>query len=368
MDKQHIIEALQKSIDEFGINIINNKNRLRSILNDALPGTIYKFDRKCLLDALEIDEWKILLEVNQKGLNERNRAINVLLPLMKTNLGWTEERCFLILDCYTSAMGWAGIVMSQMQQNQQSHKNVESHNAKLNTYKSEPLTLEKQNNRNIDFSTIHQKTGVNDSPIISKQTSKISIITPSVGSTIRFGSYEWRVLSVEENRSLIITKDLSHINIPYNKDFIPVNWETCTLRKWLNENFFKSFYGVEQSKIILTKNRNENNQWYGTYGGNDTTDRIFLLSLSEVVKYFGDSGNLQNRVQSLSGCIDDEYNLDRIANYRDSSSWWWLRSPGKGKDDAANVFCDGTIMVDGGYVNNENRDGGIRPALWLTWE
>ena len=65
---------------------------------------------------------------------------------------------------------------------------------------------------------------------------------------------------------------------------------------------------------------NPNNPWYGTSGGNATTDKVFLLSLDEVVKYFGDSGDLLNKRRkdykgnavSAGDSLYDEYNDSRI--------------------------------------------------------
>ena len=40
-------------------------------------------------------------------------------------------------------------------------------------------------------------------------------------------------------------------------------------------------------------NKNPNNPWYGSMGGEDTQDKIFLLTIEDVVcKYFGDSSRL----------------------------------------------------------------------------
>jgi hypothetical protein len=106
MEKDKIISALRKAITQYVVEIINNKFRLKSILSDILPGVINKFERKFLLDALEIDEWQILLSTHSNGSSDHARAIGILTSLLMDNLGWTEERSNLILECYTTAMGW----------------------------------------------------------------------------------------------------------------------------------------------------------------------------------------------------------------------------------------------------------------------
>lgn len=62
-----------------------------------------------------------------------------------------------------------------------------------------------------------------------------------------------------------------------------VTWETCTLRTWLNDTFLnKAFTSDEQSAIISTTITNEKNSNSNTAGGNTTTDKIYLLSETEV--------------------------------------------------------------------------------------
>ena len=86
---------------------------------------------------------------------------------------------------------------------------------------------------------------------------------------------------------------------------------------------------------------------YGTAGGNDTEDNIFLLSIDEANKYFKS---------------DDE----RIANYDGEAAWWWLRSPGYDGSNAAYVNRGGNVDYFGDYVSHD--DIAIRPALWINLE
>jgi hypothetical protein len=119
-----------------------------------------------------------------------------------------------------------------------------------------------------------------------------------------------------------------------------------------------------------TRNNNPNNPWYNSKSSKATVDRVFLLSLDEVVKYFGDSGDLALRRKknySDNEYIWDQYSEARRAIQRhrrefDPDSGWWLRSPGKNYHHAVNVVPNGYIEVGGSYVIN---NGGIRPALWL---
>jgi hypothetical protein len=188
---------------------------------------------------------------------------------------------------------------------------------------------------------------------------------------VKLGGIDWRVLTVENNRALLISEKILEKR-PYNIEGKDITWENCTLRKYLNNEFYNKL-GVVKPAIAETRNSNPDNLWYGTPGGNATSDKVFLLSIDELVKYFGDSGDLKNErrkdfngnVRSDGYCIYDQYNSARIANYgSEGACWWWLRSPGSRSRSAARVDVDGSVDVDGYSVNNVS--GGVRPAFWLN--
>ena len=187
--------------------------------------------------------------------------------------------------------------------------------------------------------------------------------TINVGDIIPFSKYSWRVLDIQDGKALILSERVIEKRL-YHSSWAAVTWETCTLRQYLNGEFYNSFSTEEKARIAETRIPNNNNPWYGTNGGNVTNDRIFLLSIEEVVKYFGDSGQLRNR-PSNSAYINDKYNSARIAqDGNGGASWWWLRSPGINSFYAASVDSDGSIYIN--RVNVVYGGGGIRPALWLN--
>jgi hypothetical protein len=198
-------------------------------------------------------------------------------------------------------------------------------------------------------------------------------ITAAVGDIIEFGGYEWRVPDVSGGKALLLSEYILECR-PYNEEYADVTWEVCTLRAYLNGEFYESFGICERERIVTVTNQNLDNQWSEAKGGNDTQDKIFLLSLSEVVKYFGDSGQLQNKPSSAIWFINDDFNEKRIAFHLDAGqnyiyngknlgAWWWLRSPGLESTGAA-LVREGIVFVDGYYVSQA--DGGLRPAFWVT--
>ncbi len=171
-----------------------------------------------------------------------------------------------------------------------------------------------------------------------------------VGNVIKFGKYnrEWIVLDKKEGKVLILAKKSvgkgsyhsEEINITWGKKNI--TWEECSLRKWLNEDFYGDFfYEREKRQICEMKVKNFSNPKYGTWGGNDTMDKIFLLSIDEVEKYLG-----SNKVRAID-------------------SWWWLRSPGYCSLSATVVNLDGVILPNGIATYSKRA---IRPALWFDIE
>jgi hypothetical protein len=189
-----------------------------------------------------------------------------------------------------------------------------------------------------------------------------------VGDIIEFGGYNWKVLALENGRALVISEKVFDGRVYYGGPTgASVTWATCSLRTYLNGEFYNKFSAADRARIAEVTNVNKNNQWRpSTAGGANTTDKIFLLSIEEVVKYFGDSGQLANRPDGAQ--IDDQYNQARAARgtwASNSFSAWWLRSPGLLPSRAAFVTSEGKLDMVGeaGWMTSLAK--GVRPAMWL---
>ena len=199
-----------------------------------------------------------------------------------------------------------------------------------------------------------------------------------IGSIISFGGYKWRILDTQGNTALIITENIIEQRI-YHDAYKDITWAECALRKYLNGQFYDKFSATDKSRIIPVINKNSDNQWYGTKGGEDTQDNIFLLSIEEAAcKYFGDSSSkLENPKGNRRYWFErkDENNSKRIARLecKDRIWWWWLRSPGRVNVKAVYIHGDGNIGIQGnnvlkGNISDGKCTGGVRPALWLKLE
>jgi len=212
---------------------------------------------------------------------------------------------------------------------------------------------------------------------------KSSMDSIEEGDLIRFGGHDWRILDIQDGKALILSdKILSErrfrTSVPRVVAQDPhITWEISPFRRYLNETFYEETF-IEDEKILIVETQitTNSNLWFGASGGNDTIDKVFLLSVEEVVNYFGDSGQLNdvpdmmNPGRREASYIDDQYNEVRIAENNETgiASLWWLRSPGYSLE-ASHVLHDGRIYM--GLHYNEHLYtifGGIRPALWLSLE
>lgn len=172
-------------------------------------------------------------------------------------------------------------------------------------------------------------------------------------SYFKYEPIKWRVIKCENGEALLLS-DIVLDKQKYNKRLKKVTWEKSTLRKWLNKKFMnRAFSSSEQEAIHTTKVINEDNYYYKTDGGNDTLDKIYLLSLSETdeEKEYG---------------FTDSYGMTiKYSNYADLDDYqyWWLRTPGEKNISAAAVDMSGEAYVGGGESDMEL---GIRPVLHLN--
>lgn len=187
-------------------------------------------------------------------------------------------------------------------------------------------------------------------------------VTYHVGDIITLGYYggeavEWQVLTIDGPKLLVISK-YGLDSQPYNTIYTDVTWETCTLRNWLNNDFYNStFSEAEKGKIRETEVKNDDNPYYGTPGGNDTTDKVFLLSIAEAMTYF--------ESDEARECLPTQYAVSRGVWKSDyHGCYWWLRSPGIVSKRAAYVFFDGGLNEYSANVDFVSL--AVRPAMWIT--
>ena len=180
----------------------------------------------------------------------------------------------------------------------------------------------------------------------------------NVGNIITFGSYpfyadgskkaiDWKILDIDENGDALVISDYALDNVKYNKRKRDITWEESSIRKWLNGTFIdKAFTAEQRSKIILSKIENDDNAEYGTKGGNNTYDKLFLLSIDEAEKYF--KNDEARRAYPTPYAKSKKSVNGNLYEPSGGSCWWWLRSPGDSQNHAATVYSDGCVFSYGG--------------------
>ena len=157
---------------------------------------------------------------------------------------------------------------------------------------------------------------------------------------------EWEILDYDEEsgKTLLASRYIEKIIAYDDKENVTeTTWKDCTLRKWLNSEFYEEAFSKDEKALIAANTYSE---------GEDMEDNVFILSYSEVEKYYPITN---------AGSI-----IDRICALRNGASRdWWLRTP----DEESGITSAyvALITADGGsckpYAELAN-EGFCDESLW----
>lgn len=203
-----------------------------------------------------------------------------------------------------------------------------------------------------------------------------SIFDAMIGDVILYGKYlqtdipsyaddpiEWLVIDKTDTAILVLSVYALE-GRDYHSKNENVTWETCDIRAWMNDTFcLNAFNDSELERVMWVEL--ENPKTGSVRGGNNTIDRVFLLSVPEVRKYFP-------RDPSRS-CEPTDFAISQgiYVNPATGNIWWWTRSPGSKPNKAAGVYGGGKLDLDGCTVDNPKYKypiNGFRPAMWINIE
>lgn len=197
---------------------------------------------------------------------------------------------------------------------------------------------------------------------------------------------KWRVLSVDgDDAFLLADKNLDVQRYNDNEEETDVTWETCTLRSWLNgygkdsnaceidyseSNFLNNAFSLsEQDAIKNTIVVNEDNPYYSTEGGDNTEDKVYLLSIEEAMNedygFTSTTSSSDTRVSVNTAYVADGGEIgSTLVKNENEENLWWLRTPG----DVS--YCVAVIRSMG-YIYSYGFDASydypaIRPVLRLN--
>ncbi len=211
------------------------------------------------------------------------------------------------------------------------------------------------------------------------------------GDIIVFGSYEqdnntengkepieWIVLA-NDGKELFVVSKYSLDWKPYDGAWKNITWEECNLREWLNDDFYNTAFSASDKKLIkITNVKNNDNPEYETTGGNDTKDKVFLLSLEDVINSAYGFSSAYDENDEMRRCVPTAYavargvypfTMDDTDYYTAKGNAfcnWFLRSPGFFARMACFVNYEGNVKLDGGRVDVDGAYYGIRPALCIN--
>ena len=159
--------------------------------------------------------------------------------------------------------------------------------------------------------------------IINSQNVSEENISYTLGDTVKLGDYNWTVIEIESQRTLLLCNENVMTSIFKSAVlFSPVNWRNSTIRKWLNDEFVNTFSNDDKEKIIITEHENVN-------------DKIFLLDKSEFIRT---RKNIFN--------INEE---------------WWLRPSGTGYIEYYSVDKSLNIKTS----CEKSNEKAVRPAVYI---
>lgn len=230
------------------------------------------------------------------------------------------------------------------------------------------------------------KEELGDMSALSAEPVNISDI--NVGDIIEFGNYEqdnnndngleaieWYVVDIENDYAILMSVYALDCK-KYNDINESVTWETCSLRTWLNDDFYNEAFDINEKCIIrLTNLDNKSNPDSGISGGNSTQDRVFILSYDEAAGYFNADKNASasNTFDYHLSCIPTIYaerqgaerydNRTLLDPSNNTTCMYWFRTVGSSQDKAVDMYT-GFVSVTGSDVDYGKH--GIRPCVTVN--
>ena len=203
----------------------------------------------------------------------------------------------------------------------------------------------------------------------------------------RISPIRWRVLDIAEGKMLLLA-DRMPDSMPFHAADEEVTWGDSTLRSWLNgydasanlqgvdytgKGFLdQAFLPEEREAILTTHCDNPANKDYGTSGGKDTEDAVFLLSNAEVFegpdagKYgFFPGRDYDDPAKRFTSTVYAKCRgawWSPVEEYA-GNSFWFMRTSGY-TPRSVTYICDfGFIYSKGTLVTCS--DAGVLPAMWI---
>ena len=202
------------------------------------------------------------------------------------------------------------------------------------------------------------------------------------GIWFKFEPIKWRILSTNEKEAFILSDLLLDSKVyssglwkpesvmdyqgNYNKEKIYVtNYKYSYVRSWLNTDFYKIAFNTLEQKIIKTTLVDNESKYILPCSEEEmvspdvlcenTYDKIFLLSYSEIIKYFPKEDQPSDDILH-----ENHYIVADGSEYvREGYEFYWLRSPEREHRMITSGIHGSFLCNSGAFINSCN---GVRPA------
>ena len=208
---------------------------------------------------------------------------------------------------------------------------------------------------------------------------QVSLEEAEAGDIVFFGSYEqdnniengaepiaWQVLEISDGQALLLSVDVLDAKA-YDTEPAVISWKDCSLREWLNSEFYQTAFSEEERLQICDHCLFE--------GWDLVVAKVFIMGNDDIIKYL-ESGSLgygSARVSDIRGrsrAVSTVYAQVKGCSSVEGYTSWWLRS------DAVEdhvLFCIdakgltyNSIMIYNYSQISVNDVWGIRPVISIS--
>lgn len=192
----------------------------------------------------------------------------------------------------------------------------------------------------------------------AQKAEEYQFATVDVGDTLTFGTYEqdgdkengseeitWIVVGKEDDKILLISEKILEV-LPFQTEKTEtLNYETSTIRKFVNETFYnEAFTDEEKSKIISYRMKEEDAN--GNEIGN-SDNYVFLPTKKMVNDYLTSSQKKANKTAA--------------AETKSADSFWWTSSMYLTKG----IYC--VAYGNTAYYWYAEKELGVRPMIYVDF-
>ena len=168
------------------------------------------------------------------------------------------------------------------------------------------------------------------------------LMTAAVGSDVQFGSYSWKILDREGTvvRMIAAAVNDSHpfYKVPFNEDGGETDWESSSLRKWLNTEALELFFDEEEKGHLLPQTSGPSaNEEYNTAYTQTCEDYMTLLTAQEA-----QGVGMRRKLKQLG------------RNF-------WLRTPGDTMETVS--YVDGEHVIRSYGAPSDDPTIAVRPVI-----